>query len=127
MEGPLYDFLISSRLDKNMIAMGNSCFWLAEILKIFSSEARRHNDLLFYRNDVWEILYKLSTCHDDHTTNMAVIGRSCLWLANLKKSSLKLFGKINWNLVGSIYERFSIKFPQNKMIGERHRLSPQNL
>jgi hypothetical protein len=30
-------------------------------------------------------------------TNIADIGSSCLWLANLKKSSLKSFGQINWN------------------------------
>jgi hypothetical protein len=30
MEGP-QDFLISSWLDKNMVTMGNSYFWLAEI------------------------------------------------------------------------------------------------
>ena len=26
MEGPLQDFFISPQLDKNMVAMGNSCF-----------------------------------------------------------------------------------------------------
>jgi hypothetical protein len=33
--------------------------------------------------------------------------------------------KMNRNLVGSIYGRFCIKFPQSKMKGERHRLSGQ--
>ena len=54
----------------------------------------------------------------DHTTNMASIGSFCLWLANLKKSSLKPFGQINWNLVRRTYGRFCIKFPQNGMIGK---------
>jgi hypothetical protein len=42
-------------------------------------------------------------------------------------SPLKPLGQINHNLVGSIYERFCIKFPQNRMKGERHRLNPLNL
>ena len=88
---------------KNIIAMSNSCFWLGEILKIFSSEIRRHNELLFCRNDVWEILYKISIFRADHTTNMAAIGSSWLWLTNSKKSSLKPFGQVNWNLIGSTY------------------------
>jgi hypothetical protein len=52
---------------KNMVAMENSCFWLAEIKKkIFSSETRMHNELLLSRNDVWEILYKISIFRVDH-------------------------------------------------------------
>jgi hypothetical protein len=31
---------------------------------------------------------------------------------------------MNRNLVGSTYWRFSIKLPQSRMKGERHRLSP---
>jgi hypothetical protein len=37
-------------------------------------------------------------------------------ISQLKKSSLKPFGQINWNLVGSTYGRF----PQNWMKGEWH-------
>jgi hypothetical protein len=110
-----------------LVAMGYSCFWLAEIKEILFSETRRHNALLLCRNGVWEILYKISIFRADHTTNMATIGSSCLWLANLKKSSLKPWGQINWNLVGNLYGKFCIKFPQNKMTGEWHRLSPLNL
>ena len=39
-----------------------------------------------------------------------------------KNSSLKPFCQINWNLVRSTYESFCIKFHQNRMTGERHRL-----
>ena len=43
----------------------------------------------------------------------------------LKKSSpTKTLGQMNWNLIGSTYGRFCIKFPQSRMKGERHRLSP---
>ena len=40
----------------------------------------------------------------------ATTGNSCFWLAYLKKSSpLKPLSQMNWNLVGSIYGRPSIK------------------
>ena len=34
---------------------------------------------------------------------------------------------MNQNLVGSTYGRFCIKFPQDRMKDERHRLSPLSL
>ena len=34
---------------------------------------------------------------------------------------------MNRNLMGSTYRRFCIKFPQSRMKGERHRLSPLSL
>jgi hypothetical protein len=37
------------------------------------------------------------------------------------------FAKMNWYLVGSTYGRFCIKFPQSRMKGEWHRLSPLSL
>jgi hypothetical protein len=78
-KSPLYDFLISSRFDKNMVDMCNSCFWLADLKKyILSSETRRHNELLLRRNDVWEVLYSNYIFRAD----IAVIGSSPLWLAN---------------------------------------------
>jgi hypothetical protein len=54
-----------------------SCI-LAELKKIFSYETRRHNELLLCRNGVFEILYKISIFHADHTTNIAIIGSSCV-------------------------------------------------
>ena len=102
---------------KNMVVLGISYFWLAEILKIFT-ETRRHNELLLCRNDVWEIQCKISIFRANHTINMATIGRSCLWLTNLKNLLQKPFGQINWNLVGSTYRRFCIKFAQNKITTE---------
>jgi hypothetical protein len=33
-----------------MVAIGNSCFWMAIIYKIFSSETRRDNEFLLCRN-----------------------------------------------------------------------------
>jgi len=46
---------------------------MAIIYKIFSSETRRDNEFLFCRNDVWEVLYKISIFRADRTANMAAI------------------------------------------------------
>ena len=62
--------------------------------------------------------------HGHHRQFLFLIGQY------LKKSShLKLPSQMNRNLVGSIYMygRLCIKFPQSRMKGERHRLSPQPL
>jgi hypothetical protein len=50
--------------------------------------------------------------------NQPFRNRNCLWRPCLL---------MNRNLVGSIYGRFCIKFPQSRMKGERHRLSPPRL
>jgi hypothetical protein len=42
-------------------------------------------------------------------------------------SPLKPSSQMNRNLVRSTYERFCIKFPQNRLKGERHRFSPLSL
>jgi hypothetical protein len=75
------------------------------------------------------MMYRISCTkvRADHKSNMTAVGSSCLWLTYFKNSSLKPFAKINWNLLGITYERFCIKFLRNKMLGERHRLSPLNL
>ena len=50
------------------------------------------------------------------------------WLIAEKRSSpLKPSSQMNRNLVGSTYGRFCIKCQQNRMRGERHRLSPLSL
>jgi hypothetical protein len=61
--------------------------------------------------------------HGHHRQFLFLIGRY------LKKSSLKLPSQMNRNLVGSIYMygRLCIKFPQSRMKGEWHRLSPLSL
>jgi hypothetical protein len=49
---------------------------LSDWLKL--NKSRRHIELLLCRNDVREILYKISIFRADHATNMATIGSSCL-------------------------------------------------
>jgi hypothetical protein len=52
----------------------------------------------------------------------------CLWFWSINNILLwNCYAKMNRNLVGSTYGRFFIKFPQSRMKGERHRLSPLSL
>jgi hypothetical protein len=93
-----------------MAATENSCFWLVDLKKIFSFEAVLSNEPKLGRNHPWKVLYNDFSFSSNSLTNMATIGNSCFWLADLKKSSsLKPLRQMNRNLVGSIYGRSSIK------------------
>ena len=104
------DCSFSSNPFTNMAATDNSCFWLIDFKKIFSSESALPNQLKLGRERPWKVLYKDCSFSSDSLTNMAIIGNSCFWLADFKKSSsLKPLGQMNRNLVGSIYGKTSIK------------------
>ena len=95
----------------NMTAKGNSCFWLATVKKIFSSETAWPNGAKLGRKLPCKVLYKVSSIRPILPTNMAAKGNSCFWLATVKKIfSSETAWQMEPNLAGSIYVRSSIKF-----------------
>ena len=69
----------------NMAAKGNSCFWLANVKKIFSSETAWPNGAKLGRKHLSKILYKTSSFGSIRPTNMATKINSFFWLANVIK------------------------------------------
>jgi uncharacterized membrane protein len=66
----------------NMAATGNSCFWLVDFKKIFSSETAWSNDPKLDWKHPWKVLYKDCSFRSDPLTNMAATGNACFWLVD---------------------------------------------
>ena len=60
----------------NMAAKGNSCFWLANGKKIFSSETAWPNGAKFGRKHLCKIFYKTSSFGSIRPTNMAAVTKN---------------------------------------------------
>ena len=67
----------------NMAAIVNSCFWLADLKKIFSFETTWPNEPKLGRKPHWKFLYKECSFSSGQFTNMAATDNSCFWLADL--------------------------------------------
>ena len=68
----------------NMAAKGNSCFWFANVKKIFS-ETAWPNGAKHGRKHLCKILYKTSSFGSIWPINMATKCNSFFWLATVKK------------------------------------------
>jgi hypothetical protein len=69
-----------------MAAKGNSCFWLANVKTIFSSETAWPNGAKLGRKHLCKILYKTSSFGSIRPTNMATVTKNrtygkiaCFW------------------------------------------------
>ena len=89
-----------------MATKGNSCFWLANVKKLFSSETAWQNGAKLGRKHLCKILYKTSSFGSIRPTNMATKINSFFdWLMLKKSSPLKQLGQMEPNLAGSVYVR----------------------
>ena len=60
-------------------------FLVGWFLKIFSSETSWPNKAKFYRQHLWNVLYKIASFHPSWAKNMVAMGNSCFWLAKIKQ------------------------------------------
>ena len=63
----------------NMTDKGNSCFWLANVKKISSSEIAWPNGAKLGKKHLCKILYKTSSFSSIRPTNMAAVTKNRTW------------------------------------------------
>ena len=122
MEGPLYI--------AQFIPISQQTWTPQEILVSDWSISRKRSSPLkplgqMNRNLIVSIYGRSSincAVNPDQVTDMATIGQF-----KKKSSPLKPSNQMNRNLIRSTYRRFCIKFPESRMKGGRHRLSPLSL
>jgi hypothetical protein len=88
-----------------MADKGNSCFWLATVKIIYSSETAWPNGAELDRKHLCKVLYKVSSFRSVWPTNMAAKSNSCFWLANVKK----IFSETAWPNGAKLYRKHLCK------------------
>ena len=67
---------------KNMVATGNSCFWLVNFYESSPLNLPAQNELKFDRKHLWKVLYINCSFHPDPFANMTTTCKSCFWLVD---------------------------------------------
>jgi hypothetical protein len=90
-----------------------NCLWRPCLLTDWEQMSKLYRELSIdaeYKH-IYQVLCSDCSFSFDPLKNMAATGNSCFWLVNFYKSSpLNLSAPMNWNLVGSIYEKPSRTF-----------------
>ena len=100
--------------------------WLISKESKESSVTALPNESKLGRKHHWKVIYEKCAFSSHPLINMAATGHSCFWLVEnlLLCNFLAKWTKTWWEAPMPGYGRFCIKFPQSRMKGERHRLSP---
>ena len=112
----------------NMAATCNFCFWLVDFSKIFSFETAWPNDhslvgSIYARSSIKIVPFgwiRSQTCPPQEILVSD-------WLISKRSPLLKPSSQMNRNLEGSIYGKFCIVSPQNRIKGERLMFSSLSL
>ena len=107
---------------KNMTAMGNYCFWVAETLKI-SSETTNPNVLFVCTNNVCrDVIHRNYSFRMNPVKNMTVMGNPFSDCQKLKKKKVfsELLVQMIFNLIWMLFVRCFANIPHFGLIWQKY-------